>query len=544
MVAVAKHTPDGPEDQAAGLRDEMRRLWHRVIERRAPHVLETVLATGSDLPSDETAIPCLQAVNIWFQLTRIIDENTAMRGRRMVEAAQGPEAVEGSFAKALTTLDPKMTAEDFAALARHLSVGPTITAHPTEAKRVTVLEIHRRIYRHLVSLETQRWTPRERDEILQDIEAEIDLLWMTGELRMERPSLRDEIEWGLQFFRDALYDAVPQLFDRFSTATEARFGPGLDITPCVRFHSWIGGDRDGNPNVTAEVTRDALARARRSILARYQEDIATAAARISITSRIVALPPKVEAPIRAILERSPDAKRLASRNPGEVFRQALTAIGAQLRAMQEQTAGAGYPTVSHFIADLRSIEAGLEAIDAHRLATRFIAPLRFRAETFGFRTTTLDVRQNSTVVTAVLSEVWALTGPVPAQGSADWARRLRDELGRSDLVQVNRSRLGPEACELLDLLTLMHDAHLSDDPEAIGPFILSMTRSAEDVLAVYLLARHAGFGAEKLDLRVVPLFETIEDLRNAPAVFDAVLAVPLAQRSLRSRDATVEVMLG
>jgi phosphoenolpyruvate carboxylase len=212
--------------------------------------------------------------------------------------------------------------------------------------------------------------------------------------------------------------------------------------------------------------------------------------------------------------------------------------------MQEQTAGAGYPSVSHFIADLRSIEAGLEAIDAHRLATRFIAPLRFRAETFGFRTTTLDVRQNSTVVTAVLSEVWALTGPVPAQGSADWARRLRDELGRSDLVQVNRSRLGPEACELLDLLTLMHDAHLSDDPEAIGPFILSMTRSAEDVLAVYLLARHAGFGAEKLDLRVVPLFETIEDLRNAPAVFDAVLAVPLAQRSLRSRDATVEVMLG
>ena len=546
MVAVAKHTQDGPEDQAAGLRDEMRRLWHRVIERRAPHVLETVLATGADLPSDETAIPCLQAVNIWFQLTRIIDENTAMRGRRTLEAAQGPEAVEGSFAKTFATLDPKMTAAEFTALTQHLSVGPTITAHPTEAKRVTVLEIHRRIYRHLVSLETQRWTPRERDDILQDIEAEIDLLWMTGELRMERPSLRDEIEWGLQFFRDALFDAVPQLFDRFSTAAEARFGPGLDTTPCVRFHSWIGGDRDGNPNVTAEVTRDALARARRSILTRYQEDIATAAARISITQRIVPLPAQTEAQIRALIARSPDAKRLASRNPGEVFRQALTAIGARLRAMQERSdePGAGYPSVSHFIADLRCIEAGLEAIDAHRLAARFIAPLRFRAETFGFRTTTLDVRQNSTVITAVLSEIWALTGPVPAQGSPDWARRLRDELGQSDLVHVNRSRLGPDARELLDLLTLMRDAHISDDPEAIGPFILSMTRSAEDVLAVYLLARHAGFGSEKLDLRVVPLFETIEDLRNAPAVFDAVLAVPLAQRSLRSRDGTVEVMLG
>ena len=150
MVAVAKHTPEGPEDQAAGLRDEMRRLWHRVIERRAPHVLETVLATGADLPSDETAIPCLQAVNIWFQLIRIIDENTAMRGRRTLEASQGPEAVEGSFAKTFATLDPKMTAAEFTVLTQHLSVGPTITAHPTEAKRVTVLEIHRRIYRHLV----------------------------------------------------------------------------------------------------------------------------------------------------------------------------------------------------------------------------------------------------------------------------------------------------------------------------------------------------------------------------------------------------------
>ena len=550
MVAVAQHVSDTlnatPEDQAAALRAELRRLWHRVIERRAPHIVDVVLTMGAELPSDETAIPCLQAANIWFQLNRIIDENTAMRGRRMVEATQGLEAVEGSFAKALATLDPKMTATEFSALTQRLSVGPTLTAHPTEAKRVTVLEIHRRIYRHLVSLETQRWTPRERDDILHDIEAEIDLLWMTGELRMERPSLRDEIEWGLQFFRDALFDAVPQLFDRFGAATEARFGPGLDMTPCVRFHSWIGGDRDGNPNVTAEVTRDALARARHTILTRYQEDIAAAAARISITSRIVTLPPEAEAPIRALISRSADAKRLASRNPGEIFRQALTAIGATLRAMQEQPgiAGAGYPSVSHFIADLRIIEAGLVAIEADWLATRFIAPLRWRAETFGFRTATLDVRQNSTVITAVLAEIWAHTGPAPAPGTADWSRRLREELGRSDLVQVARSQLGADARELLDLLSLMHAARMSDDPDAIGPFILSMTRSADDLLAVYLLARHAGFGAEKLDLQVVPLFETIEDLRHAPAVFDEVLAVPLAQRSLRNRDATVEVMLG
>ena len=163
---------------------------------------------------------------------------------------------------------------------------------------------------------------------------------------------------------------------------------------------------------------------------------------------------------------------------------------------------------------------------------------------FGFRTHTLDVRQNSTVTTAVIGEIWSLTGAAPAYGTPDWSRRLRDELGRADLTHADRARLSPEARELLDLLALMRQARMSEDPEAIGPFILSMTRTADDILGVYLLARHAGFGAEKLDLQVVPLFETIDDLRRAPEVFDAVLKVPLAERSLRTRDGTVEVMLG
>ncbi|NEY92209.1 phosphoenolpyruvate carboxylase [Tabrizicola oligotrophica] len=539
---LGEAAPD-PDDYAASLTDDLRRLWCRVIARRAPQVLALVQDPSAPLPGQAATVPCLQAINIWFHLTRIIDENAAMRARRMTEAAQGPEAVEGSFAKTLAELDPKMTVAEFSDLTRQLSVGPTITAHPTEAKRVTVLEIHRRIYRHLVALEAQRWTPRERDDILQDIESEIDLLWMTGELRLERPSLRDEIEWGLQFFRDAIYDAVPQLFERFITAGRDRFGEGLAITPCLRFHSWIGGDRDGNPNVTAAVTRDALDRARHAILDRYIDDLKTAAARLSITSRIVALPAGVEAAIRAIVAASPDAERLANRNPGEVFRQGLTAVASRLAAMRDGT-GPGYASVNHFIADLTTLEEALCAIGAERLAARYLSPLRWQAETFGFRTATLDIRQNSTVITAVLAEIWSLSGPAPEPGSADWSRRLRDELGRPDLTHASRSRLSPDACELLDLLALMYRARMSDDPEAIGPFILSMTRSADDLLAVFLLARHAGFGAEKLDLRVVPLFETIDDLRRAPAVFDALLQVPLAQRSLRTRDATVEVMLG
>jgi len=528
------------DDYTSTLRADLRRLWANVIRRRAPEVLDAALSPTVPLPA-EAAVPLMQAVNIWFQLTRIIDENVAMRARRMVEATEGPQAVEGSFAAALTALDPAMTREDFSALAARLSVGPTLTAHPTEAKRVTVLEIHRRIYRLLVSLETQRWTPRERDDILSDIESEIDLLWMTGELRIERPRLADEIEWGLQFFRDALYDAVPQLFDRFSAATADRFGEGLAITPCVRFHSWIGGDRDGNPNVTTATTRDALDRSRRAILARYLDAVTTAAARISITTRIIALPAETLTRVQAIL--GPRASDLATRNPGEIFRQALSAIADRLRAMLEGGAG-GYPSVGHFLTDLRTLEDGLRSINADRLAARYLTPLRWQAQVFGFRTHTLDIRQNSTVTTAVLSELWSLAGPAPAFGTPDWSRRLREDLSRPDLTHADRARLTPEAQDFLALLALIREARISGDPEAIGPFILSMTRTADDLLAVFLLARHAGFGAEKLDLQVVPLFETIDDLRHAPEVFDALLQVPLAERSLRSREGTVEVMLG
>jgi len=535
-----------PEDYASRLRADLSTLWRNVIQRRAPHVAARIGTLDDPLTAND-AVPSLQAINIWFQLTRIIDENTAMRDRRQAESRAGASTVDGSFAKAIADLDPAMTPAGFAAMPTQLSVGPTLTAHPTEAKRVTVLEIHRRIYRHLVALEAERWTPHERAEILADIESEIDLLWMTGELRLERPSLRDEIEWGLQFFRDSVYDAVPQLFDRFDTAARTRFGaPDValaDLNPCVRFHSWIGGDRDGNPNVTAEVTADALGRARAAILAHYITGVRTAAAKISITTRIVAIPKPQADRLQSVITATGQAEDLQHRNPGELFRQSLTVIADRLTVTLTRGLYA-YKTVSQFTADLTAVEAALDAIGATRIATRLIRPMRWQATTFGFRTSTLDVRQNSTVTTAVLAEIWAQTDEVPPFGTPDWSARLRKDLSAPDLPALNRATLSPDAQELLTLLTLMRNARLSDDPDAIGPFILSMSRSSDDILAVYLLARHAGFTGEKVDLQVVPLFETIEDLRHAPTVFDDLLSVPIAHRSLKTPGGNIEVMLG
>ena len=222
-------------------------LWDqlfKVVQLRAPAVAHLLRSPNivNQLADPDTG-DFLQAVNIWFQLTKIADANSAVRERRQTEAQDGPEIVEGSFAQAMSKIKDEAP-ENFLTAVSALSVGPTLTAHPTEAKRVTILEIHRRIYRLLVTLETHRWTPREREAHIDELRGEVDLLWLSGELRLERPSLSDEIEWGLQFFRDSLFDATPQLFEQFQTAVCATFGAsGGAVRPFVKFHSWIGGDR-------------------------------------------------------------------------------------------------------------------------------------------------------------------------------------------------------------------------------------------------------------------------------------------------------------
>ncbi|MEW2915330.1 phosphoenolpyruvate carboxylase [Leisingera sp. JC11] len=541
--AETTHAAYEDSGYAAGLRSELHALWLDVLRQRAPEVAaKAVSETAWDLSGGQPATAYMQAFNIWFQLLKIVEENAAMRDRRMAETQDGPEVVEGSFARALDLAGEQATPERLQEVASQFSIGPTLTAHPTEAKRVTILEIHRRIYRGLVSLEAKRWTPRERADLLEDLRSEIDLLWMTGELRRDRPSLQDEIQWGLQFFRDSLYEAVPQLFERYIAAAEPRLG-GIADAPCLKFHSWIGGDRDGNPNVTVDATAAALTANRAAILKRYQKALTTAAERISISAAVFALPDSASARLAKVIAAAPGAAALSARNPGEVFRQALTAILARIKATAAEETGA-YKHLGDFVTDLTEVEEALEEIGAHRLAARYVRPIRWQADVFGFRTVTLDVRQNSTVTTDTLTEIWARSGDVPEFGSPDWSARLRKELGSASLPYMTPDELSPQSGELLKLLRLMRDAGAGEDPQAMGPFILSMTRSTDDLLGVYLLARYAGFGAEKAALKVVPLFETIGDLRAAPGILNGLLDVPFARRSLKSGDNRIEVMLG
>ena len=521
------------------LRTKLLTLLVDVVQKRAPGVVEFLATKEPALNvAEDLASSYLQATNIWFQLLKIADENIAIRERRRIESLDGEAAVEGTFAQALAEIKA-LAPDQFQQAVANLQVGPTLTAHPTEAKRVTILEIHRRIYRSLATLESRRWTPRERERLVDDLRTEIDLLWLTGELRLERPSLTDEIEWGLQFFRDSIFDAVPQLYEQFQAAVGQHFDNCAgDVRPCVRFHTWIGGDRDGNPNVTALVTQNAVNRGRDTAVNSYVKSLRLASGRISVSSLIAGVANAEQAVLDAIIDRSGDGAALRHRNPGEVFRQCISAISRRL------SGGPAYLHWKDFVEDLRAVETCLAAIGADALATRYIRPIRWRAQVFGFRTASLDVRQNSTVTTDVLAEIWSKNSGAPKFGSPEWSARLRSELGQANLPYVNRLMLEPQSAELLGLLEVIGGAGQGNDPEAVGSFILSMTRSTDDLLAVYLLARYAGFGAEKIDLAVVPLFETIDDLRKAPAIIKELLLVPFARRSLKRNGGWIEIMLG
>ncbi|TPJ26995.1 phosphoenolpyruvate carboxylase [Mesorhizobium sp. B2-7-2] len=529
------------------------RLLLQVASAREPEIA-AVLSGRRSLVSlaPEQRIPALQASGVWFQLLAIADELLAMRARRELEQGAGADEVPGSFASVIAEMAASghSAAEAQAAL-DELCVGPTMTAHPTEAKRVTVLEIHRRIYRKLTELDQPRWAPRERDLLIADLESEIELLWMTGELRLERPTVEREIAWGLHFFREVIFEATPQLYGKLQSSCERHYpGEPIRIPSFMRYASWIGGDRDGNPNVTAEVTAYAMAEYRNTAIGWYLAQAQRLVTVLSASSNVIELPAGFRPVLQTALDKSGEAQEIAARNPDEPLRQFASALLARLVATRDG-GKAAYPSAEAFRADLNALSSVLEAIGGRAVARRFIQPLVWQVGSFGFRTVSLDIRQNSTVVNRVLAELFALidaTDPIAA-GTPQWSARIRGALSQGERLQIDASQLSPEAGELLSTFAVIREQISSADADAVGSFVLSMTRSADDLLAVYLLAQYCGLstapgGDATIRLRIVPLFETIADLQAAPGVLNALLDVSLVRRTVRDFGARQEIMLG
>jgi phosphoenolpyruvate carboxylase len=544
------------DSYSSGLADLLYGMLLNIVQRHDPQtgpVLRNEVKLSECTP--ERLGRALRAQGMWFQLQSLAEQNAAMRERRDKERAASDGVLGGTFRYALGQAAASgVSAETVAATLKTLRVRPVLTAHPTEARRITVLEKLRSIYLLLFDLEITRWTEHERAQLLLRLHDQIELLWLTGDLRLEKPTVSQEIAWGLYFFQETLFEVVPQAVMTLEDAL-ARTFPGQDpnIGQFLQFGSWIGGDRDGNPFVTTATTHAALMENARASLQYYQAGLASLIQQISITETHVAVPASFHAALDAALALC--GRDIAERNPGEVFRQFLGCMKRRtdgtLARLNGGVTGPRYANADELIADLMTLELALRDCGCGDLAGRLVRRLRRAVEIFRFSTVRLDLRQNTTRLNQTLRGIWQATGQVgepPDPASEEWTAWLCHRLEQPRTGDP-LPPLQPEAQELLDLFRLVRDIQLELDREAFGSFILSMTHSAADVIGVYVVAKQAGLfldsaGMELCTLPVVPLFETIPDLRAAPAIMRDVLAVPVIRRSIRRQGNVQEVMIG
>jgi phosphoenolpyruvate carboxylase len=544
--------------------DLLFRLLIEVVQRHQPEI-EPVLRGGANISgfTPELMARALQAQGILFQLLSIAEQNAAMRRRRHIERSRGRAALRGTFDHVLAEASAEGIApEEIQTLLSGLRIRPVITAHPTESKRVTVLEKYRRIYLLLFELEVPRWTERERTALIDDLRDQIELVWMTGELHLEKPTVQHEVSRGLHFFDEALFDKAPEMLGLIDAALE-RYYPGrnFELPPFFQFGSWIGGDRDGNPSVTTSVTGWTLRQNALASLRYYSTRITALARALSITERALPVPPDFQAELARALGGSGEADAIKKRNPGEPYRQYLSivlrkldATIARVQGLDIGGAGAPYLSADELIQDLRVIELALEQANSPSIAADLVKPVRRAVEIFRFSTVKLDLRENTTKTTAALQALWWATAghgddSPPELGSREWRSWLFRALARPLTGPHLIPELPIEATELTDMFAQAAKTRREVDRDAFGSFILSMTRSVDDILGAYVLAKEGGAfldaaGTEICALPIVPLFETIADLRAAPTIMREALSVPLIRRSIHWQGNVQEVMIG
>jgi phosphoenolpyruvate carboxylase len=533
-----------------------------VVQRYEPQVAAVLREERSSagMPAPLLA-RTLQAQGIWFQLLAIAEQNRDMRNRREVERERGYEQLRGTFAGVFASAAAAgISGAEIREALLGLRVRPVITAHPTEAKRVTVLERHRRIYLRLLDLESPRWTDRERQDLIRAMGDEIELLWLTGELKLAKPTVAQEVAWGLYFFNENLFDVVPQMFAKVESAFAKQFPDEPFEAPLFfQFGSWIGGDRDGNPYVTSEVTRRTLWETRLASLRRYRARLLDLVRNLSIEDHALNLPDSFRNAVAEAIAATPGGEVLAARNRGEIFRQFLCCMLARIDvtiscAEREEPApeSSGYRNADRLMDDIDLMRNALAVSGAQRLSDALLLPLRREVGVFRFCTVRLDVRENSMRINQTLAAMYRLRNDgaaPPAAESAAWKQWLLSELGAPRSEPGRYEGLPAEAAETLATFRTIARMREEIDREAFGALILSMTRSAADILGVYLMAKEGGLffdaaAVERCTLPIVPLLETIPDLRRAAAILKELLAVPLVQRSLHVQRRIQEVMIG
>ncbi len=505
----------------------------------------------------------IQSYSLLFHLFNIAEELCINHQRRAREAAETQDSDESikppawTFRSVVDTLVKQgVQPAQIKALLSSFEIQPVLTAHPTEAKRVTILEGHKRIYDE-ISLLSSPLNAREIQESSERIKAEIEILWQTGDIYLEKPRVVDEVENGLFYFRETFYPLASVILKRLYQALKRAFpNDRFDIPAVLQFSSWRGGDRDGNPFVTANVTKQTLLRHAVFILELYKNDTARLIKRFSHS----VWKTKVSDELMKSLEEDrgtvPDYPNFEIRNPHEPYRIKFAVIqsriAARLEALEkvlppDQWPGHGYRNVGSLLDDLMIIRRSLEQNGGSRAAEMWIRSFEFRVKTFGFHLAKLDFRENSDVLERAMDEISRLTGAGSyiEMTEAERCSWLQDEICSARPLIAFWHQCSETTQEVIETFRVIPWARKFLDVEAIGSYIVSMTREVSDLLMVYLLMKEAGtFQNGICPISVVPLFETIDDLRRAASVLERFFSCDIVNRSLALRSMLQQVMVG
>ncbi|TVQ06061.1 MAG: phosphoenolpyruvate carboxylase [Balneolaceae bacterium] len=496
-----------------------------------------------------------KAFSLYFQIITIVEENAAVQLRRKLETKYGLHRISGLWGRTLKDMkESGISAEEIAAALPGSIIEPVLTAHPTESKRSTVIDQLRSIYVLMVKRENPIWTGTEREQIENEIIAAMQRLWHTGQVFLQKPQIEDERRNVLHYLLNVFPQVLPMLVQRLRDAWEKTgFDPSLlssrHSLPVVSFGNWVGGDRDGHPYVTDEVTNQTLMEFRQHSLRLLRDALSGLAQKLSISMHEAAVPEILGKRIYEISRQiGMEAEPALERNPDEPWRQFLNLIQLLLPlhengdVVTEPGSGRYYGDETELLMDLDLLSASLREIKASRIADSDVEPVAILAKTFGFHLARLDVRQNSRFHDAALSQLLKASGVTEGENFAEWPEERRVEFLSKELETPrpfvrDSYGLGNEAVAVYSCYRVLYKYINRFGSRGIGSLIVSMTRKPSDLLAVYALCREAGLmkmtekGLVCL-LPVVPLLETIGDLERGPAILDTFLSHPITRRSL------------
>ncbi|GAC1548765.1 MAG: phosphoenolpyruvate carboxylase [Vulcanimicrobiaceae bacterium] len=535
---LRSHASPGTQERVTQIRAlTQRRRAESARDARAAHVELVALVESFDVP---TAIEVVRACSLYLQMANLA-EHAYRESRRRERAIAG----EAPFAASLEAMALPPDAAHAQSILEALDVSLVFTAHPTEVQRRTVIEKHEAIGRLLRTLDDRRNTPEEGRALERELRALIVLLWEGNELYLTPPTVADEIRNVIAWFRETLVDEATSLFERLDQRFADEYAAPLAVPTFLRFASWIGGDRDGNPNVTPATTELALEMGRTFILDRYIRDVEALQTRLSQD----ALRGNVSDALAASLDRDMGELHdvhhtLGPRQIADPYRRKLAFMHRRLTLARAKKAG-GYATWRAFASDLALLERSVSAGSGRDVAAP-VRRLHRTVEIFRFTTYELEWRQNQAELERATDEILATVEPGVVYSQLGEAERLawleRELAGRRPLFS-ERVALSARARDVLASLQTVAQARAHHGADAMGTLVLAGSEAASDALLLLLLARECG-ALDAGPLQIVPLFESIPTLRAAPDVVRVLLASPAFAAHLRTLAGVCEVMVG